>query len=306
MVSQGTGKELVARALHLHSPRSDGAFIALNMAAIPKDLIESELFGHEKGSFTGAGGQRQGRFEQSNGGTLFLDEIGDMPADTQTRLLRVLADGEFYRIGGTTPIKVDVRIIAATHQNLENLVNDGRFREDLFHRLNVIRIHLPKLSERREDIPRLASHFLKLAAEELGVEAKQLKQETDEYLTTLPWPGNVRQLENCCRWLTVMASGREIHVTDLPPELQAQTSTKGAQQDWQDALRDWAERELKKGQNGLLDTAVPTFERIMIESALKQTAGRKRDAAVLLGWGRNTLTRKIKELNMANHDEDEE
>lgn len=302
----GTGKELVARALHLHSPRSDGAFIALNMAAIPKDLIESELFGHEKGSFTGAGGQRQGRFEQSNGGTLFLDEIGDMPADTQTRLLRVLADGEFYRIGGTTPIKVDVRIIAATHQNLENLVNDGRFREDLFHRLNVIRIHLPKLSERREDIPRLASHFLKLAAEELGVEAKQLKQETDEYLTTLPWPGNVRQLENCCRWLTVMASGREIHVTDLPPELQAQTSTKGAQQDWQDALRDWAERELKKGQNGLLDTAVPTFERIMIESALKQTAGRKRDAAVLLGWGRNTLTRKIKELNMANHDEDEE
>jgi len=302
----GTGKELVARALHLHSPRSDGAFIALNMAAIPKDLIESELFGHEKGSFTGAGGQRQGRFEQANRGTLFLDEIGDMPADTQTRLLRVLADGEFYRIGGTTPIKVDVRIIAATHQNLESLVNEGRFREDLFHRLNVIRIHLPKLSERREDIPRLAGHFLKLAAEELGVEAKQLKPETDEYLTTLPWPGNVRQLENCCRWLTVMASGREIHITDLPPELQSQTTIKGARQDWQDALREWAERELKKGQNGLLDTAVPTFERIMIESALKQTAGRKRDAAVLLGWGRNTLTRKIKELDMANHDGDEE
>jgi len=302
----GTGKELVARALHLHSPRSDGSFIALNMAAIPKDLIESELFGHEKGSFTGAGGQRQGRFEQSNGGTLFLDEIGDMPADTQTRLLRVLADGEFYRIGGTTPIKVDVRIIAATHQNLETLVNEGRFREDLFHRLNVIRIHLPKLSERREDIPRLAGHFLKLAAEELGVESKLLKPETEEYMTTLPWPGNVRQLENCCRWLTVMASGREIHVTDLPPELQTQTTVKGAQQDWQDALREWAEKELKKGQNGLLDTAVPTFERIMIESALKQTAGRKRDAAVLLGWGRNTLTRKIKELDMASHGNDDE
>jgi two-component system, NtrC family, nitrogen regulation response regulator GlnG len=302
----GTGKELVARALHLHSPRSNGSFIALNMAAIPKDLIESELFGHEKGSFTGAGGQRQGRFEQSNGGTLFLDEIGDMPADTQTRLLRVLADGEFYRIGGTTPIKVDVRIIAATHQNLENLVSEGRFREDLFHRLNVIRIHLPKLSERREDIPRLANHFLKYAAEELGVESKLLKPETEEYLTTLPWQGNVRQLENCCRWLTVMASGREIHITDLPPELQSQTTSKGAQQDWQDALREWAEKELKKGQNGLLDTAVPTFERIMIESALKQTAGRKRDAAVLLGWGRNTLTRKIKELNMAGNEEEED
>ena len=302
----GTGKELVARALHLHSPRSDQNFIALNMAAIPKDLIESELFGHEKGSFTGAGGQRQGRFEQSNGGTLFLDEIGDMPPDTQTRLLRVLADGEFYRVGGTTPIKVDVRIIAATHQNLETLVGEGRFREDLFHRLNVIRIHLPKLSERREDIPRLANHFLKLASEELGVEPKILKPETEEYLTTLNWQGNVRQLENTCRWLTVMASGREIHLTDLPPELQTQTNPKGAHQDWQDALRDWAEKELKKGQKGLLDTAIPTFERIMIECALKQTAGRKRDAALLLGWGRNTLTRKIKELNMGNHDEEEE
>ncbi len=302
----GTGKELVARALHLHSPRSDKTFIALNMAAIPRDLIESELFGHEKGAFTGAGGQRQGRFEQANGGTLFLDEIGDMPAETQTRLLRVLADGEFYRVGGTTPIKVDVRIIAATHQNLETLVHEGGFREDLFHRLNVIRIHLPKLSERREDIPRLANHFLQLAAEELGVEPKILKTETEEYMTTLPWQGNVRQLENCCRWLTVMASGREIHLSDLPPELQTQTASKGAHQDWQDALRDWAEKELKRGQSGLLDSAVPTFEKIMIECALKQTAGRKRDAAQLLGWGRNTLTRKIKELQMESHDDDEE
>ncbi|WP_020410661.1 nitrogen regulation protein NR(I) [Hahella ganghwensis] len=302
----GTGKELVARALHQHSPRSDKSFIALNMAAIPKDLIESELFGHEKGSFTGAGGQRQGRFEQSNGGTLFLDEIGDMPPDTQTRLLRVLADGEFYRVGGTTPIKVDVRIIAATHQNLETLVHEGRFREDLFHRLNVIRMHLPKLCERREDIPRLARHFLKQAAEELNVEPKLLKPDTEEYMCTLLWQGNVRQLENTCRWLTVMASGREIHISDLPPELQAQATSKSPTQNWQESLRDWAELELKKGHQGLLDTAVPTFEKIMIEAALKQTAGRKRDAAVLLGWGRNTLTRKIKELDMGNHDEHED
>ncbi|MBU6951580.1 MULTISPECIES: nitrogen regulation protein NR(I) [unclassified Hahella] len=302
----GTGKELVARALHQHSPRAGKPFIALNMAAIPKDLIESELFGHEKGSFTGAGGQRQGRFEQANGGALFLDEIGDMPPDTQTRLLRVLADSEFYRVGGATPIKVDVRIIAATHQNLEKLVQEGRFREDLFHRLNVIRVHLPKLSERREDIPKLAGHFLKKAAEELNVEPKVLKTEAEEYMCSLAWPGNVRQLENTCRWLTVMASGREIHVSDLPPELQEQSNHRSPTQDWQESLRTWAEQELKKGKSGLLDTAVPTFERIMIESALKQTAGRKRDAALLLGWGRNTLTRKIKELGMAGHDESED
>ncbi|ABC27915.1 nitrogen regulation protein NR(I) [Hahella chejuensis KCTC 2396] len=302
----GTGKELVARALHQHSPRAGKPFIALNMAAIPKDLIESELFGHEKGSFTGAGGQRQGRFEQANGGALFLDEIGDMPPDTQTRLLRVLADGEFYRVGGATPIKVDVRIIAATHQNLEKLVQEGRFREDLFHRLNVIRVHLPKLSERREDIPKLAGHFLKKAAEELNVEPKVLKTEAEEYMCSLSWPGNVRQLENTCRWLTVMASGREIHVSDLPPELQEQSNHRSPTQDWQESLRTWAEQELKKGKSSLLDTAVPTFERIMIESALKQTAGRKRDAALLLGWGRNTLTRKIKELGMAGHDESED
>src|SRR5690554_6255432 len=303
----GTGKELVANALHQHSPRAQQPFIALNMAAIPKDLIESELFGHEKGAFTGAGATRQGRFEQANGGTLFLDEIGDMPADTQTRLLRVLADGEFYRVGGTTPIKVDVRIIAATHQDLEKLVQAGSFREDLFHRLNVIRVHLPKLAERREDIPKLMQHFLKRAAKELAVEAKILRPDAEEYLTTLPWPGNVRQLENTCRWLTVMASGREIHVDDLPPELlhQADTDNTGTGQTWQEGLKNWAELELKRGKKAILDTAVPEFEKIMIEAALKHTGGRRRDASVLLGWGRNTLTRKINELGM-DHPEGEE
>lgn len=301
----GTGKELVARALHLHSPRASAEFVALNMAAIPRDLIESELFGHEKGSFTGAGGMRQGRFEQTNGGTLFLDEIGDMPAETQTRLLRVLADGEFYRVGGTTPIKVDVRIIAATHQDLETLVEQGQFREDLFHRLNVIRIHLPKLAERREDIPRLAQHFLQEAASELNVETKVLTEEAEAQLCALPWPGNVRQLENTCRWLTVMASGREIHVADLPGDLQKKSQGRQGHQDWQEALKFWADQELRAGKTGLLDTAVPVFERIMIEAALKQTAGRKRDASLLLGWGRNTLTRKIKELGIESAEGDE-
>jgi two-component system nitrogen regulation response regulator GlnG len=297
----GTGKELVAHALHRHSPRAAAPFIALNMAAIPKDLMESELFGHEKGAFTGAANQRRGRFEQADGGTLFLDEIGDMPADTQTRLLRVLADGEFYRVGGHTPVKVDVRIIAATHQNLENLVREGKFREDLFHRLNVIRIHIPRLADRREDIPALARHFLARAAQELAVEPKLLKSETEDYLRQLAWPGNVRQLENTCRWITVMASGREVHVDDLPPELlnqPAETGQTGQTGDWQQALRLWADQALSRGQSNLLDCAVPCFERIMIETALKHTAGRRRDAALLLGWGRNTLTRKIKELGM--------
>lgn len=296
----GTGKELVAHALHTHSPRRDASFIPLNMAAIPHDLIESELFGHEKGAFTGAAAARRGRFEQADGGTLFLDEIGDMPADAQTRLLRVLADSEFYRVGGHTPVKVDVRIIAATHQNLEKLVQEGRFREDLFHRLNVIRIHLPTLSERREDIPRLTRHFLNSSAEELGVEPKILSSEAETYMCGLPWAGNVRQLENTCRWLTVMASGREVLVSDLPPELleaeAAQTATTG--NNWQGALRNWADQQLSLGQSGLLDEAVPAFEKIMIETALRHTAGRRRDAANLLGWGRNTLTRKIKELDM--------
>ncbi|MBP8264492.1 MAG: nitrogen regulation protein NR(I) [Pseudomonas sp.] len=302
----GTGKELVAHALHRHSPRAAAPFIALNMAAIPKDLMESELFGHEKGAFTGAANQRRGRFEQADGGTLFLDEIGDMPADTQTRLLRVLADGEFYRVGGHTPVKVDVRIIAATHQNLENLVREGKFREDLFHRLNVIRIHIPRLADRREDIPALARHFLARAAQELAVEPKLLKPESADYLQQLAWPGNVRQLENTCRWITVMASGREVHVDDLPPELLNQPAETGQTGDWQQALRLWADQALARGQSNLLDSAVPTFERIMIETALKHTAGRRRDAALLLGWGRNTLTRKIKELGMNVGGDDED
>ena len=294
----GTGKELVAHALHRHSPRAASPFIALNMAAIPKDLMESELFGHEKGAFTGAANLRRGRFEQADGGTLFLDEIGDMPADTQTRLLRVLADGEFYRVGGHTPVKVDVRIIAATHQNLETLVHAGKFREDLLHRLNVIRIHIPRMSDRREDIPTLARHFLSRAAQELAVEPKLLKSETEEYLKNLPWPGNVRQLENTCRWITVMASGREVHISDLPPELLSLPQDSAPVTNWEQALRQWADQALARGQSNLLDSAVPAFERIMIETALKHTAGRRRDAAVLLGWGRNTLTRKIKELGM--------
>lgn len=303
----GTGKELVAKALHQHSPRANESFIALNMAAIPKDLIESELFGHEKGAFTGAGGQRTGRFEQANGGTLFLDEIGDMPADTQTRLLRVLADGEFYRVGGHTPVKVDVRIIAATHQNLEQLVAEGSFREDLFHRLNVIRVHLPKLCDRREDIPKLMHFFLSRAAKELAVEPKVLRPDTEDYLSALPWPGNVRQLENTCRWLTVMASGREIHISDLPPELLQHSDVSATGKTWQEGLRKWADQELKKGHSAILDVAVPEFERVMIETALSHTSGRRRDASLLLGWGRNTLTRKIKELGMsAEEDGDEE
>ncbi|CAO1668171.1 MULTISPECIES: nitrogen regulation protein NR(I) [Salinicola] len=299
----GTGKERVAQALHQHSPRSGHPFIALNMAAIPKDLMESELFGHEKGAFTGAAAQRRGRFEQADGGTLFLDEIGDMPADTQTRLLRVLADGEFYRVGGHVPVKVDVRIIAATHQNLEKLVTDGRFREDLFHRLNVIRVHLPRLSERREDIPRLAQHFLAEAAKELSAESKVLTKEAETHLTRLPWPGNVRQLENTCRWLTVMASGREVLVDDLPPELRELEGSETPSGDWRNAFREWADRALASGHTHLLEEAVPDFERILIETALKHTGGRKGEAAELLGWGRNTLTRKVKVLLPALADE---
>ncbi|MEM1110718.1 MAG: nitrogen regulation protein NR(I) [Pseudomonadota bacterium] len=296
----GTGKELVARALHRHSPRAGNPFIALNMAAIPKDLMESELFGHEKGSFTGANSKRAGRFEQADGGTLFLDEIGDMPADTQTRLLRVLADGEFYRVGGHTPVQVDVRIIAATHQDLEELVRRGDFREDLFHRLNVIRIHIPRLGERRQDIPRLMQFFFQKAAEELGGEPKVLLPESEQFLASLDWPGNVRQLENTCRWITVMAAGREVHLSDLPPELgraPVQVS-EPSNAPWHELLSAWAQNELVQGKDHILQHAVPTFERALIEVALAHTRGRKRDAAELLGWGRNTLTRKMKELNM--------
>ncbi len=303
----GTGKELVARALHQHSPRRDKTFVPLNVAAIPKELIESELFGHEKGAFTGATSQRTGRFEQANGGTLFLDEIGDMPAETQTRLLRVLSDGEFYRVGGHTSIKVDVRIIAATHQDLEKLVESHEFREDLFHRLNVIRIHIPRLSDRREDIPKLANHFLHSAAKELDVEPKILRPETEKYLTGLNWPGNVRQLENFCRWITVMASSREVHLVDLPPEFAAQETSISSSGDWTNGLHQWADQQLSLGNVGILNQATPMFERTMINIALKHTAGRRRDAANLLGWGRNTLTRKIKELGATeDKDEDEE
>ncbi len=294
----GTGKELVAQALHRHSTRAEAPFIALNMAAIPRDLMESELFGHERGAFTGAQTRREGRFEQADGGTLFLDEIGDMPAELQTRLLRVLADGEFYRVGGHEPVKVDVRIIAATHQNLESLVKSGAFREDLFHRLNVIRIHLPALRERREDIPLLMKHFLISAAKELAVEAKLLLPETEEFLSQMEWPGNVRQLENTARWLTVMASGQEIHIDDLPTELRESESPAVFYDDWRQLLRAWARKRLQEGCEGLLNEAGPDFETVMIETALEHTAGRRQDAARLLGWGRNTLTRKIKELDL--------
>ncbi|MGA7800054.1 MAG: nitrogen regulation protein NR(I) [Gammaproteobacteria bacterium] len=295
----GTGKELVAHALHRHSPRADKPFIALNMAAIPRDLLESELFGHERGAFTGAQNRRVGRFEQADGGSLFLDEIGDMPAELQTRLLRVLADGEFYRVGGHTPVKVDVRIIAATHQDLEQRVKEGRFREDLFHRLNVIRIHIPSLRERRQDIPLLMRYFLDQAARELTVEPKSLRSDVEAYLCELDWAGNVRQLENLCRWLTVMASGQEIHMDDLPAELShPQGAQEGIGEDWEAALRRWADQQLARGEQGLLNEATPQFERIMIETALRRTGGRRQDAARLLGWGRNTLTRKIKELGM--------
>ncbi|EIJ35742.1 nitrogen regulation protein NR(I) [Thiothrix nivea] len=295
----GTGKELVAKALHTHSPRSNKPFIALNTAAIPRELLESELFGHEKGAFTGAYAQRKGRFEQADGGSLFLDEIGDMPAELQTRLLRVLAEGTFYRVGGHTPVRVDVRIIAATHQHLEDLVNKGAFREDLFHRLNVIRIHNPPLRERREDIPLLLNHFLRRAAEELQVEAKSLSVKVTEYLQTLPWPGNVRQLENTCRWLTVMASGREIVMDDLPAELLESDSGKPEIPDnWEKALAQFADYKLSRGASNLLTELNPIFERILLQAALKKTGGRKIEAADLLGWGRNTLTRKLKELEI--------
>lgn len=296
----GTGKELVANALHKHSPRADNPFIAINTAAIPKDLLESELFGHERGAFTGATAQRRGRFEQADGGTLFLDEIGDMPADLQTRLLRVLADGQFYRVGGHTPIKADVRIITATHQNLEERVKQGLFREDLFHRLNVIRIQIPSLRDRKEDIPALMNLFLSRAAKELSVEPKHLLPEVESYLSSLDWPGNVRQLENTCRWLTVMASSREIHMSDLPPELEPDNVDvqETGHQNWETALHHWADKQLNTGKNDLLGDALPKFERIMIESALAKTGGKRQEAAKLLGWGRNTLTRKIKELEM--------
>ena len=294
--ASGTGKELVAQELHEHSPRAIGPFIALNMAAIPRDLLEAELFGHEKGVFTGALAMRKGRFEQAHKGTLFLDEIGDMPADLQTRLLRILSDGHFYRIGGHDPIQADVRIIAATHQDLEGRVRKGEFREDLFHRLNVIRISIPSLHERSEDIPVLLQHFMQSSARELGTEPKQLAGDVVEHLCTLQWPGNVRQLENVCRWLTVMAAGNEIHMQDLPLDMLKDEITDAV--NWQSLLREWADKEFSKGSSAIWNLALPEFESIMIRAAMKKTGGRRQKAAQLLGWGRNTLTRKIQELGL--------
>jgi two-component system, NtrC family, nitrogen regulation response regulator GlnG len=292
----GTGKELVARALHRHSARSQKPFVAINTAAMPKDLLESELFGHERGSFTGAQQQRRGRFEQAEGGTLFLDEIGDMPPELQTRLLRVLSDGSYYRVGGHQQIKANVRVIAATHQNLEQRVREGTFREDLYHRLNVIRLRLPDLRERSEDVPLLAKHFLSMSAKQLGVDPKRLSDDALAHLARLEFPGNVRQLENLCHWLTVMAPGQVIDIGDLPAEFRDQVATTSS--DWLAALESEAERRLARGETGILDALSRQFERALITKALERTAGRRIEAANLLGMGRNTITRKIQELGI--------
>ncbi len=294
----GTGKELVARALHRHSPRANKAFIALNTSAFTADLLESELFGHEKGSFTGADSQRRGRFEQADGGTLFLDEIGDMSPQLQTRLLRVLAEGEFYRVGGQVPVRVDVRVIAATHQDLEGRVKQNLFREDLLHRLNVIRIEVPPLRQRREDIPELLMHYLTEAAVELGVEPKVLTPEAAAALSNFDWPGNVRQVVNACRRLTVTAPGREIKAEDIPSDLGGIPGPAKLQDEWTRQLTNWAEKRLAAGETPLLDDAMPEFERTLIRAALRKAEGGRQEAAKLLGWGRNTLTRKLKELAM--------
>jgi two-component system nitrogen regulation response regulator GlnG len=301
----GTGKELVARALHRHSPRAAKPFIAINTAAMPKDLLESELFGHERGAFTGAQAMRRGRFEQAEGGTLFLDEIGDMAPDLQTRLLRVLSDGHFYRVGGHQPLRANVRVIAATHQDLEARVREGAFREDLYHRLNVIRLRLPSLRERREDVPLLARHFLAKSARDLGVEAKRLSEGAMNYLAAQDWAGNVRQLENVCHWLTVMAPAQTVDVGDLPPELR-ETSAAGTDGDWTAALQRHVERALARGESDLMDVLSRDFEKILIARALAHTGGRRIEAATLLGIGRNTISRKIAELGIADkHGPDE-
>jgi len=293
----GTGKELVARALHENSPRAGRPFIALNTSAIPSELLESELFGHERGAFTGAEAMRSGRFEQADGGTLFLDEIGDMPPALQTRLLRVLAEGEFYRVGGQRPIHVDVRVVAATHHDLQKRVAEGTFREDLFHRLNVMHIETPPLREHREDVSLLLSHYLGVAASELGVPPKTLAPECQEALIAFDWPGNVRQLVNLCRRLTVTAPGREIRLEDLPEEFGG-GEPDSAKTGWSRSLKDWAAQQLQAGQTRILDTAQPEFERALIEVALTKSRGHRQQAARLLGWGRNTLTRKIRDLGL--------
>ena len=312
----GTGKERVAEALHRHSVRANKPFIALNPAAIPNDLLESELFGHEKGAFTGALGTRRGRFEEAEGGTLFLDEIGDMPTELQTRLLRVLSDGHFYRVGGHTPIKANVRVIAATHQNLEEHVKQGKFREDLFHRLNVIRLRLPPLRERNEDIPLLVRHFLARSAANLGVEPKRLSEAAMALVQHYAFPGNVRQLENLCQWITVMAPGQSVEMQDLPPEFRPElvAGSGGAIElpaasdgsgvlpaftgDWTMLLAREVAQRLAAGETGIIDDLTARFESTCIRSGLAHTGGRKVEAANLLGWGRNTLTRKIQELGL--------
>ena len=295
----GTGKELVARALQRHSPRAGGPFVAINTAAIPKDLLESELFGHERGAFTGAQSARRGRFEQADGGTLFLDEIGDMPPDLQVRLLRVLADGEYYRVGGHAPLKANVRIIAATHQNLDERVRQGLFREDLLHRLNVVRLRLPPLRERPEDIGPLARHFLQKSARDLAVEPKVLSDEALRVLAAFSFPGNVRQLENICHWLTVMAPGARIDGADLPPELRGPVAgARDAESNWQQALDRELAQALLRGERSIGDRLQREFEKTLIQRALQHTGGRRMEAAQWLGWGRNTLTRKIQELKL--------
>ncbi len=300
----GTGKELVANALHLHSPRADSPFITINTASIPKQQLESELFGHEANAFSGANSLRKGRFEQADGGTLFLDEIGDMPMELQTRVLRVLSEGEFYRVGGNTAIKIDVRIIVATHQSLKHLVSQGTFRNDLYHRLNVIQLHLPALHERKEDIPLLLNHFLQISAKELNETVKKISPEVSQYLSTLIWPGNVRQLENACHWFTVMATGNVISMDDLPEDLlnipkatppQTDSAAENAVE-WQDMLAVWLRLKMETGENNIIKEASAIFEQTLLNEALKITNGRKQDAAKIIGWGRNTITRKIKEL----------
>ena len=295
----GTGKELIAKSLHKNSPRNDMPFVALNMADIPKELVESELFGHEKGAFTGAVDRRIGRFEQANGGTLFLDEIGDMPLECQTRLLRVLSNKEFYRVGGDKPIKVDVRILAATHQDLHSLVSLAKFREDLFYRLNVIRIEVPKLKESNDDIKLLATAFLKMHSDALGEELRVLSKEALEFLEKYDWPGNVRQLENICYWLTLMSPTQNIKVEDLPSEVKDYEAEEvEASSNWEQGLAAWLKGLSENKDSDLLDIVGPKLDKILIQTALEKTNGRKNEAAVLLGWGRNTLSKKIKELGL--------
>ncbi len=289
----GTGKEVIARTLHETSPRAQGPFVAINTAAIPAELLESELFGHEKGAFTGAQAARAGRFEQADGGTLFLDEIGDMPASMQTRLLRVLSQGEFFRVGGHRMISVDVRIIAATHQDLEARVRKGAFREDLYHRLNVVRIHVPPLRERTEDIPALVAHFLRRAAEDTGLEQKWIADDALEALARYPWPGNVRELENFCQRMTVMAPGDTIQLSDLPAEMTGLPVAEGQGQSWEQDLKAWVQARLQQQAPDLAQEVTRRVEAILIREALRATGGRKREAAERLGWGRNTLTRKL-------------